>query len=229
MTFPPPDTNNIIDLLPQQLSVTNQKNMRKFRLFSLFYDQVMEYYIRPRIHKAAPERHRSIWRELIGTVQQSKILDLACGTGGLIPCLDKDNDYTGLDLSYEMLIKAERRARKKDFLRYRMVRANAEEVVFVDENFAVIVTDTALHMIPDWRAALASAALALAPEGRLICALPVLGIDKNFDKRWAKFSGCLEVHILTQDDVQGACIENQLEYSFIEQNGGMLYFQAHKK
>ncbi len=75
----------------------------------------MNYFIRPRIHKADPRRHTRIWQKLIGTVRKANILDLACGTGALIPHLDKENEYTGIDLSYEMLKKAAKCAKKKDF------------------------------------------------------------------------------------------------------------------
>ncbi len=151
MPFPPPDKNNIIDLLPDNLSAANEKNKNQFRVFALLYDPAMKYFIRRRVHKANPARHIRIWQELIGSVCKAKILDLACGTGGLIACMDKDNDYTGLDLSYEMLRKAGKRAREKGFTSCRLIRGNAETQIFPEGSFDLVITDTALHMIPDWQ------------------------------------------------------------------------------
>ncbi|PIE61612.1 MAG: hypothetical protein CSA29_02400 [Desulfobacterales bacterium] len=229
MKLPLPDKNNIIDLLPSDLSAANEKNKKQFRFFSLLYDPAMNYFIRPRIHKADPRRHTRIWQELIGKVCQAKILDLACGTGALMPCLDKKNEYTGIDLSYEMLKKAAGRARKKGFSRCRLIRANAEVQVFADDRFDLVVTDTALHMIPDWQKTIVSAARSLGPQGVLTGALPVLGIDKAFDKVWRKYVDHPQFHALTTSDIQKACLDNRLDFNAIATNGGMLYFRALKK
>ncbi len=229
MSFPPPDKNTIIDLLPQNLSQANKETLKQFRFAALLYDPVMKYFVRPRIHRADPARHTGIWQDLIGSVRKAKIFDLACGTGGLIACLDKDNDYTGLDLSYEMLKKAANRVRKKGFARCRLIRANAEEQIFPDGSFDLVMTDTALHMIPDWQAAIMAAARSLVPQGVFTGAVPVLGLDKDFDKGWQKFSRRPQFHALTTDDLQEACQANTLDFTSIATNGGMLYFRAYKK
>ncbi len=46
-------------------------------------------------------------------VWNTNILDLACGTGGIITWLDKENNYTGLDISFDMLKRTAKRAQKK--------------------------------------------------------------------------------------------------------------------
>ncbi len=229
MSFPPPDKNSIIDLLPQNLSQVNKEALKQFRFAALLYDPVMKYFVRPRIHRAAPARHTGIWQELVGSVRKAKILDLACGTGGLIACLDKDNCYTGLDLSYEMLKKAAVRAQKKGFMSCRLIRANAEEQIFPDASFDLVMTDTALHMIPDWLGTIRAAASMIVPQGVFAGAVPVLGLDKDFDKGWQKFSRRPQFHALTTDDLQEACQANHLDFTSIGTNGGMLYFRACKK
>ncbi|PIE00977.1 MAG: hypothetical protein CSA81_13170 [Acidobacteria bacterium] len=229
MSLPAPDTNNIIDLLPKNLSAANEKNRKQFRFLALFYDPAMRYFIRSRIHKANPVQHHRIWQELIGSVHKARILDLACGTGGLIACMAEDNDYTGLDLSYQMLKKAAGRARKKGFAGYRLVRANAETRVLSDESFDLVAVDTALHMIPDWQGTIRAAAQGLTRQGVLTAAVPVLGIDKEFDKVWRKYAHGSQFHGLTGDDLQQACSANNLDFSCVDTNGGMLYFRAQKK
>ncbi|PIE39861.1 MAG: hypothetical protein CSA51_03810 [Gammaproteobacteria bacterium] len=229
MVFPSADKNTIIDLLPQNLSQANKETLRQFRFAALLYDPMMKYFIRSRIHRADPARHTDIWQQLIGSVSKAKILDLACGTGGLIACLDKDNDYTGLDLSYEMLKKAAAKARKKGFTRCRLIRATAEEQIFPDDSFDLVVTDTALHMIPNWQGTIMAAARTLVPQGVFTGAVPVLGLDKDFDKGWQKFSRRPQFHALTTDDLQEACQANHLDFTSIATNGGMLYFRAYKQ
>ncbi len=229
MKFPPPDKNNIIDLLPADLSAANKKNKNQFRFFSLLYDVSMKYFVRPKVHKANPLRHQSIWQELIGSVRQAKVLDLACGTGGLMACLDKDNDYTGLDLSYEMLKKAAKRASKKDFTNCRLVRANAENPVLPEGSFDLVVIDTALHMIPDWQSAIMAAGKSLVSQGCLMGAVPVVGINEDFDKGWRKYSSRPQFHALTTEDLASACQANNLDFACLATNGGMAYFRACKK
>ncbi len=228
MSFPPPDKNHIIDMLPRNLSAANKKNKNQFRFFSPLYDLSMKYFVRSRIHKANPGRHIHIWQELIGSVRKAKILDLACGTGGLIDCLDKENEYTGLDLSYEMLKKAVRRAQKKGFTYCRFIWGNAEEQIFPGHSFDLVVTDTALHIIPDWKGAIMSAAKSLRSQGVFTGAVPVVGIDEAFDKGWSKYSSRPQFHALTTEDLQRECHKHNLDFSPIATNGGMLYFQACK-
>ncbi len=229
MSFPAPDTNNIINLLPENLSAANEKNRKQFRFFALFYDPVMRYFIRSRIHKADPLEHQRIWRQLVGSVHNARILDLACGTGGLIACMEKDNDYTGLDLSYQMLKKAAGKTRTKGFTSYRLIWANAEMQVFPANSFDLVTVDTALHMVPDWQGAMSAAAQCLSCQGVLMAAVPVLGIDKEFDKVWRKYARGPQFHGLTRDDLQQACSANNLDFSCVDTNGGMLYFRAQKK
>ncbi|PID76127.1 MAG: hypothetical protein CSA20_09320 [Deltaproteobacteria bacterium] len=229
MSLPLADTNNIINLVAKQdLSALNQKNMRQFSLIAFLYDPIMDSYVRKKMHRADPQKHQRIWQELIGSFQRLKILDLACGTGKLIDYLNGNNDYTGLDLSYGMLKRAARRAKQKGLAQCRIVCSNAEKPL-PEERFDLVITDTALHVIPDWRAALAAAAKALTPTGLLICALPVVGIDENFDEKWKKLSKKSRFHALDQDALRAACSENGLDFTVVTTNGGMLYFKAKKK
>ncbi len=118
---------------------------------------------------------------------------------------------------------------KKGFLSCRLIRANAEAQVFSDDSFDLVVTDTALHIIPDWQGAIAAATRSLGPQGVLTGALPVLGIDKAFDKGWRKYTERPQFHALTLSDIQRVCLANNLDYNTIATNGGMLYFRACKK
>ncbi len=68
---------------------------------------------------------------------------------------------------------------KKKFNQYRLMHANAEEQIFPDNSFDLVMTDAALHMIPDWQKTIMAAA-------------------------------------------------NDLDFTRITTNGGMLYFQACK-
>ncbi len=226
MPFPPPDANNIITLLPEDFSGANDKTIKHFNRFAPLYDPLMKYFFRPRIHRVSAQKHQNIWREMIGTIKQVRILDLGCGTGNLIACIDKDNNYTGLDLCYPMLKRAAKRAREKGFTSYQLFYNTAEVQTFPPESFDLIVIDTALHIIPDWKQVLATAAQTLATTGTLYAAVPVLGLDKIFDRRWRKYSRNPQIHVLTKYNLEAACTANDLSFTIVASHGGMLYFQA---
>ncbi len=229
MRFPEPDKDNIVSLLPGELSAANEENRKHFTLFAPCYDLLMRYIVRPWIQRAHPLRHQVIWRELIGSVHGCKILDLACGTGGLISSIPEDNEYTGLDLSHAMLKKAAVRAERKGFTAYRLILGNAEEQLFPTAGFELVVTDTALHLIPDWQGAVARAAESLVPGGGLLGAVPILGIDKSFDGMWSRLARRFRFHALRQDDLQQACDVNMLDFTPVKSNGGVFYFRAVKR
>ena len=184
--------------------------------------------MRPRLHKANPQRHREILKTLISPVKKCHALDIACGTGGAITHFDSSNEYTGLDLSYSMLKQAVKKAKKKTFQKSRFIQGTAEELLFDDESFEFVLMDTALHMIPKYQQALAETARVITKVGIFVCSTPVVGISKEFDTTWRKISDKRNLHSFTEEDIEDVCSLNGLSYTRIDTNGGMLYFQAQK-
>ena len=184
--------------------------------------------MQPRLHKADPQRHRKLLKNLISPVKSSHVFDIACGTGGAIPHFDSSNEYTGLDLSYAMLKQAVKKAKKKSFRKFRLIQGNAEELLLGDESFEFILLDTALHMIPKYQLAIAETAKVLTKGGVFVCSTPVVGISKDFDATWKKISNKRGLHSFTEEDIEQVCSHNGLMYSRYDTNGGVLYFQAQK-
>ena len=227
--LPQPDKNGIIKALPDDLSEQNIQRINKFGAFMFLYDFVQEHFVRPRLHKADPQRHREILRNLISPVKKSHVLDIACGTGGAIPHFDSSNEYTGLDLSYSMLKQAVKKAKKKSFKKSRFIQGNAEGLLFEDESFGFILMDTALHMIPKYQLAISETARVLTKSGVFVCSTPAIGINKEFDITWKKISDKRDLHSFTEKNIEDVCSRNGLSYRRINTNGGVLYFQAQKK
>jgi len=227
--LPQPDKNGIIKALPDELSEQNIQRINKFGAFMFLYDFVQEHFVRPRLHKADPQRHREILRNLISPVKKSHVLDIACGTGGAIPHFDSSNEYTGLDLSYSMLKQAVKKAKKKSFKKSRFIQGNAEGLLFEDESFGFILMDTALHMIPKYQLAISETARVLTKSGVFVCSTPAIGINNEFDITWKKISDKRDLHSFTEKNIEDVCSRNGLSYRRINTNGGVLYFQAQKK
>ena len=226
--LPSPDKNGIIKALPRELSEKNILRLKKFGAFMFLYDFGQDHFVRPRLHKANPQRHREILKSLISPVKKSHALDIACGTGGAITHFDSSNEYTGLDLSYSMLKQAVKKAKKKSFQKSRFIQGTAEELLFDDESFEFVLMDTALHMIPKYQQAIAEAVRVITKDGIFVCSTPVVGISKEFDTTWREISDKRNLHSFTEEDIEDVCSLNGLSYTRIDTNGGMLYFQAQK-
>jgi ubiquinone/menaquinone biosynthesis C-methylase UbiE len=228
IVFPAPDKNGIINLLSSDLSEENRQRVKKFGAFVVIYDFTQKHFVRPRIHKADPLRHREILATLILPVKNAHVLDIACGTGGAIAHFHGSNDYTGLDLSYAMLKRAVKKAEKQSFNTCRFIQGNAEELLFEDESFDFVLMDTALHMIPQYRSAIAEIARVLNKDGLFVCSTPAVGISREFDKTWKKISATRSLHSLCVNDIKSVCALNGLHFNQYDTNGGLLYFKAHK-
>jgi len=226
--LPIADEKGIIRALPHELSEVNRKRISNFGALMSLYDFIQNRWVRPRIHKASPKRHWEIMHEVIVTVKESVVLDIACGTGGAIPHFDRSNDYTGLDLSYAMLRQALKKVRIRGFRKYALVEANAEDLFFTNETFDFALIDTSLHMIPKYQVCIAEAARVLKKGGDLFCSCPTVGINQEFDMLWAKIAPKRHLHSLKESDFQDVCSINDLRYHRIGTNGGVLYFHALK-
>ncbi|WP_260923047.1 class I SAM-dependent methyltransferase [Novosphingobium sp. 9] len=110
---------------------------------------------------------------LIGEIDAapgSTALELGCGTGRNLELIGRrwpGVTLYGLDISEEML----RNARKRLSAASRLVQGDATrfdpQALFGVTGFDRVAISYALSMIPDWHAALAAGADALAPGGRL--------------------------------------------------------------
>ena len=227
--LPLPDKNGIIKALPVKLSKENIKRINKFGAFMFLYDFAQDRFVRPRIHKADTKKHHEILKNLISSVKNSRVFDIACGTGGAITYFDSSNEYTGLDLSYAMLKQAVKKAKKKSFQKFRFIQGNAEKLLFDDESFDFVLIDTALHMIPEYHMAIAEISRVLIKGGIFICSTPVVGINKEFDFTWKKISDKRDLHSFNEADIQDVCSCNGLIYNRFNTNGSVLYFRAQKK
>ena len=227
--LPQPDKNGIIRALPSELSEVNRQRLKQFGAFVFLFDFAQYYFVRPRIHKADPQRHREILKKLISPVKKSHVLDIACGTGGAIPYFANSNEYTGLDLSYSMLKQAVKKAKKKKFPKLKFIQGNAEKLLFEDESFDFVLMDTSLHMIPKYQLAISEAARVLTKGGVFVCSTPVVGISNDFDATSKHISNKHGLHSFTEDNIKEVCSRNGLFYSRYDTNGGVLYFRAQKK
>jgi len=98
------------------------------------------------------------------------VLEVGCGTGRNLHRIGQrwpGVTLHGLDISSEMLKNARRRLGETAHLTLADAAAFEPQDLFVRAGFDRVVLSFTLSMIPDWEAALAQAARALAPGGSL--------------------------------------------------------------
>ncbi len=131
-----------------------------YRYQRLIYDLTRRFFLLGRdhlIHNLNPGKN-------------ARILEIACGTGRNLAQISKrypDCALYGLDISDQML----RTARDKLGMRAHLVKADActfeARQIFGTAQFDRIILSYSASMIPEWHAALATAARHLSPVGQL--------------------------------------------------------------
>jgi ubiquinone/menaquinone biosynthesis C-methylase UbiE len=127
-----------------------------YRFFSPFYDFFVE-------RATAGLRKLSLSRlPLSGS---EKILLSGVGTGLDFPFLNACHEYTSLDLTAEMLVRARYRASR---LRMEWVQGDSMALPFADEIFDCVVLHLIVAVVPQPERCLAEAARVLKPGGRVL-------------------------------------------------------------
>src|SRR3989338_3555703 len=115
----------------------NSWNRFVFQLWVPFYDASFALY-----------RKNKEWRlrafEELGLKENTKLLDVGCGTGLNVPIVPKTVDYTGLDISEAMLNKASQKFPDKKF-----VIGDACALPFKDGEFDFLINTYSVNVLPD--------------------------------------------------------------------------------
>jgi phosphatidylethanolamine/phosphatidyl-N-methylethanolamine N-methyltransferase len=134
----------------------NEANVRKYRVLSSIYD----WFAR----NPLLERPRQRQFDLAGIQPGDRVLIVGVGTGLDVAHTPAEAKVTGIDLSAEMLGRAEIKAAHRDCVLRQM---NAEQLHFDDQSFDVIIMNCVLSVVADPAKALSEAARVLAPSGSI--------------------------------------------------------------
>jgi ubiquinone/menaquinone biosynthesis C-methylase UbiE len=107
-------------------------------------------------------------RMLTADAPPGRALDAACGTGRhAVALAAAGRDVTGVDVSREMIVAAERKAPGANFL-----VGDLESLPLDDETFSLVVCGLALSHLPGIERATAELSRVLRPGGRLVISCP---------------------------------------------------------
>jgi ubiquinone/menaquinone biosynthesis C-methylase UbiE len=99
-----------------------------------------------------------------------KALDVGCGTGistlELMKKCDFKGEFHGIDLSQEMVDKADQMCREKGYNGH-FSKCDAENLKHKDDTFDLVISNLALHWVPDKKKAFSEIFRVLKPGGQM--------------------------------------------------------------
>jgi ubiquinone/menaquinone biosynthesis C-methylase UbiE len=133
----------------------NSSNLVIYRLWSPVYDRIFRRLF-------ARGRRRAI--ESLALRPGEWLLIPGIGTGLDLPLVPRGVHVVGIDISPQMLARAQAKARREDI---ELRRMNAEHLAFPDQRFDAVLCNLVVSVVPDGRAAVREAWRVLRPGGRL--------------------------------------------------------------
>jgi SAM-dependent methyltransferase len=134
---------------------------------SLSFDRAADYYDGTRgfTPEARAEVTELLRRELAG---RGRVLEIGVGTGRIaLPLHEAGLDVAGIDISQAMLLRLVRNAGGR--LPFPVARADATALPFRARSFGAGIASHVLHLITEWRTALAEVVRVVGPGGVFLC------------------------------------------------------------
>lgn len=131
------------------------------------FDKIANVYDAHRAHP--PEAAIAIGRAIVAqTGSGAQILEIGIGSGRIaLPVAAAGARVTGIDVSSGMLATARERAAQAGLPLW-LIKADAQALPFANATFDAVLAVHVLHLIPDWRAALAEMVRVVKPGGAII-------------------------------------------------------------
>jgi SAM-dependent methyltransferase len=152
---------------------------------SISFDRAADYYDRTR--SLSDEANREMTALLLGELEgRGRTLEIGIGTGRIaVPLADAGVDIAGIDLSEKMLAVLRTKAPVPAAV------GDATRLPFPDDEFDAAIACHVLHLIPDWRGAVAELARVVGAGGRLLVNLGGWdrGVWREIEERFVAEAG----------------------------------------
>jgi ubiquinone/menaquinone biosynthesis C-methylase UbiE len=190
--------------------------------FGFVYDFMMKTSVFPKTFGGNMDSHFSFLKVLLEETNHARVLELATGTGSAVHFLNNTNHYTGVDISPELLKRANQQLRQFGFTNPELFIVSADDLPFSDRQFDLCLCILSMNFFPSAEAAIREAGRVLVPGGRFVCCVPVP--ERNRQNR--TISGILypEKELRRLLELYGMQM-----FIFPFENGPLLYFQGIKQ
>lgn len=138
--------------------MTNRWNRRIYHYWAPVYDAALGRFFWPGREHAM---------RLLSPRPGERVLIPGVGTGADLPLLPAGIEATGIDLSPEMLAKAQERA-VSCRARITLVQGDVQALLVPEESFDAALLNLILSVVPDGHACLAATLRAVKPGGRIV-------------------------------------------------------------
>jgi phosphatidylethanolamine/phosphatidyl-N-methylethanolamine N-methyltransferase len=147
-------------LADRELSVDVSTVRRAYKLWAPIYDQTFGFIARAGRMQAVKQINES---------NGGRVLEVGVGTGLSLPHYRSDLEVTGIDLSPEMLEKAEERVQNKNLAHVDdLLLMDAADLEFPDNHFNVVAAMFVITVVPDPEAVMNELQRVCAPGGEVL-------------------------------------------------------------
>jgi len=188
-------------------------------IFSFLYDRIMEKSIFPGKFNASLEKHIDILKNESRDIHHARILELATGSGSAALFLNKDNKYTGIDISPGLLKRAYSRFKETGFEVVDLYVSAAEDLPFPDKQFDFAICHLSLNFFSDIELFIRELKRVLKHKATFYCSVPVP--ERKPAKSTIHGTLYTEKELKTFFETQGFNFR-----SMPHKNGAILYFSA---
>lgn len=199
-------------------------NVKRFKpwlgdFFSFLYDFIMERLIFPKKFGGDMSKHYEILSQILKDIHSKRVLELATGSGSTVNFLEKDNLYTGIDISPGLLRKAVKSFRGAGFEEAEFYVTSADDLPFDDSTFSICLCILSLNFFNDIKRVFQEIKRVLVPGGVFVCCVPVP--ERN------RLQSTIRGTLLSEEELAQLCKEHGFDFVSIPfENGALLYFKA---
>jgi len=191
-------------------------------LVNIFYDRIMEKSVFPKKFTGNIQLYYDILKKELERVSCKKVLELATGSGNAVNFLNKNNQYTGIDISPGLLRKACQRFRNNGFQNAEFFLTGAEDLPFQDEMFDIVICLLSLNFFNNAEKAIHESTRVSKDRAIFFGSVPIPERKSN--------DVIIRGKLFSKEELKNIFEKFDWEFTSLpEINGALLYFKAEKR